>query len=171
MCVTPPGECRPPTAAEPSTTSAGAENVSLLGSAAVGDSSRESHIHRRNGCNPGRQHRSRMTFLRRAVGAGFVALVLCVVVASPVVAAPHVVALAATLTDVLNNIRNWLVGLLATLATVFFTVGGVRYLAADGDPGEVGKAKQAFKSAGLGYALAALAPVLVEVLKGIVGAE
>lgn len=171
MCVTPPGECRPPTAAEPSTKSPDAETESLTGSAAVGDSARGSHIHRRNARIRERQCRSRTIFLGHAVGAGFVALVLCVAVASPVAAAPHVVALAATLTDVLNNIRNWLVGLLATLATVFFTVGGVRYLAADGDPGEVGKAKQAFKSAGLGYALAALAPVLVEVLKGIVGAE
>jgi succinate dehydrogenase/fumarate reductase cytochrome b subunit len=103
--------------------------------------------------------------------AGFVALVMCVAVAAPAAAAPQVVALAASLTDVLDNIRNWLVGLLASLATVFFTVGGVRYLAADGDPGEIGKAKQAFKSAALGYGLAALAPILVEILKGIVGAE
>lgn len=68
-----------------------------------------------------------------------------------------------------TNIRNWLVGILASLATVFLTIGGVRYLMAGGDPGEVEKAKQAFKSAGWGYGLAALAPVIVEILKGIVG--
>jgi hypothetical protein len=70
---------------------------------------------------------------------------------------------------VFTNIRNWLVGILAGLATVFLTIGGVRYLMASGDPGEVEKAKQAFKSAGWGYGLAALAPVIVEILKGIVG--
>jgi chloramphenicol 3-O-phosphotransferase len=74
-----------------------------------------------------------------------------------------------SVSDVFTNIRNWLVGILAGLATVFLTIGGVRYLMASGDPGEVEKAKQAFKSAGWGYGLAALAPVVVEILKGIVG--
>lgn len=74
-----------------------------------------------------------------------------------------------TVSGVFANIRNWLIGILAGLATVFLTIGGVRYLLAGGDPGEVEKAKQAFKSAGWGYGLAALAPVIVEILKGIVG--
>jgi hypothetical protein len=82
----------------------------------------------------------------------------------------QVVALAATLTDVLTNIRNWVMGILAAIATVFLTWGGVRYLFAGGDPGEVEKAKSALKSAGIGYALAALAPLIVAVLQGIVGA-
>jgi hypothetical protein len=81
-----------------------------------------------------------------------------------------VVALADSVSTVFTNIRNWLIGILAGLATVFLTVGGVRYLMASGDPGEVEKAKQAFRSAGWGYALAALAPLVVGILKGIVGA-
>ncbi len=84
--------------------------------------------------------------------------------------ATHVLAQARSLTQVLNNLRNWLMGILATLATVLLTVGGVRYLVAGGDPSEVEKAKQAFRSAGWGYALAALAPLLVNILQGIVGA-
>ncbi|MFD8494856.1 pilin [Amycolatopsis sp. NPDC059657] len=82
----------------------------------------------------------------------------------------QVLAFVAKVEDVFNNIRNWLVGILAGLATVFLTYGGVRYLMAGGDPGEVEKAKTAFKSAGWGYGLAALAPLVVEILKGIVGA-
>jgi len=82
----------------------------------------------------------------------------------------RVVALADSVTTVLNNVRNWIMGILAGLATVFLTIGGVRYVIAAGDPGEVEKAKTAFKSAGWGYGLAALAPMVVEVLKGIVGA-
>jgi hypothetical protein len=82
----------------------------------------------------------------------------------------QVVALAATFTDVLNNIRNWILGMLAGLATVFMTIGGVRYLFASGDPGEIEKAKTCFKTAGIGYGLAALAPLVVDVLKQIVGA-
>lgn len=82
----------------------------------------------------------------------------------------QVIALAGSVQDVLNNIRNWIMGILALLATVFLTIGGLRYVLAAGDPGEVEKAKTAFKSAGIGYALAALAPLVVTVLQGIVGA-
>lgn len=82
----------------------------------------------------------------------------------------HVLALAGTLDDVLNNIRNWIMGILAGIATVFLSIGGVRYVMAAGDPGEVEKAKTAFKSAAWGYGLAALAPLVVTALKGIVGA-
>ncbi|MEU3767928.1 pilin [Amycolatopsis keratiniphila] len=81
----------------------------------------------------------------------------------------HHVALAATVDQVLNNIRNWLMGILAGVAVVFITIGGLRYLMASGDPGEIEKAKGAFKAAGIGFGLAALAPLVVEILKGIVG--
>ena len=73
------------------------------------------------------------------------------------------------LTTVIGNATGWLVGILAAVATLFLTVGGVRYLMAGGDPGEMEKAKTAFRSAGLGYALAALAPVVVAILKSILG--
>jgi cyanate permease len=81
-----------------------------------------------------------------------------------------VVALAQSVGQVLDNLRNWLMGILAGLATVFATLGGIRYVMAGGDPGEVERAKTAFRSAGIGYGLAALAPLLVAVLKQIVGA-
>lgn len=81
-----------------------------------------------------------------------------------------VLAVAGSVDEVLTNMRNWLMGILAGLATVFLTIGGVRRVFGSGDPGEQEKAKQAFKSAGIGYALAALAPLVVSVLKGIVGA-
>lgn len=84
--------------------------------------------------------------------------------------AVQVVALAGSVTAVLDNVRTWIMGILAGLATVFLSIGGVRYLMASGDPGEVEKAKTAFKSAGFGYGLAALAPLVVQILKGIVGA-
>lgn len=80
------------------------------------------------------------------------------------------VALAGSVADVLNNIRNWIMGILAGLATVFLSIGGVRRLTAGGNPGEHEKSKDAFKSAAWGYGLAALAPLVVEILKGIVGA-
>ncbi|OXM60941.1 pilin [Amycolatopsis vastitatis] len=79
------------------------------------------------------------------------------------------VALAQTVDQVLSNIRNWIMGILAGIALVFFTIGGLRYLMANGNPGEVEKAKEAFKASGIGFGLAALAPLVVEILKTIVG--
>ncbi len=81
-----------------------------------------------------------------------------------------VLAIAGSVDEVLTNIRNWLMGILAALATVFLTIGGVRRVFGGGDPGEQEKSKEAFKASGIGYALAALAPLVVTVLKGIVGA-
>jgi hypothetical protein len=102
-----------------------------------------------------------------------VAVVAVSALAVPVASAAEpsqVLAIADSVDTVLNNIRNWIMGILTGLATVFLSVGGVRYVMAGGDPGEVEKAKSAFKSAGYGYGLAALAPLVVEILKGIVGA-
>jgi hypothetical protein len=82
----------------------------------------------------------------------------------------HVVLAAASLDQVIGNVRAWLVGLLAALATTFLTIGGVKYLIASGEPGEVEKAKHALKSAAVGYALAVMAPGLVSILQHIVGA-
>ncbi len=58
-----------------------------------------------------------------------------------------------SLNQVLDAATAWLVGLLASLATLFLTVGGIRYMA----------------GATVGYALAALAPLAVRILKQIVG--
>jgi hypothetical protein len=80
----------------------------------------------------------------------------------PVMAAP------ASLEEVIGRLRTLIVGLLAAVATLYLTIGGVRYLTANGDPGSIGRAKDAFKHAAFGYALAALAPLLVSVLQQIV---
>jgi hypothetical protein len=132
----------------------------------------------RSASAPGSRRRRRRAFT--VVIAAVIALAALVVAGTPdamaatpggaALGAVRVVALAGSVDDVLNNIRNWIMGILALLATVFLTIGGVRYVMAAGDPGEVAKAKIAFKSAAIGYALAALAPLVVTVLKGIVGA-
>ncbi|GAA5102941.1 pilin [Haloechinothrix salitolerans] len=113
--------------------------------------------------------------LRRRIGRILIitALVTAGLLATAAVAsaeAVQVVALARSINEILRNIRSWLMGILALLATVFLTIGGVRYVLANGDPSEIERAKQSFKSAGFGYALAALAPLVVEILRGIVGA-
>ncbi len=70
---------------------------------------------------------------------------------------------------ILDNLRNLLVGLLLGLAVASLTYAGVRYLIAAGDPTAVERAKGAVRSALVGFALALLAPVLVGIVKGIIG--
>ncbi|QBS41336.1 pilin [Nocardia sp. CS682] len=108
--------------------------------------------------------------LRRIAGVMIVGGVVLGGVAASAAAQPvSVLAIASSFDEVLNNLRNWIVGILAALATVALTVGGARYLICSGDPGEVEKAKFALRAAMIGYCLALLAPVIVSVLKSIVG--
>lgn len=107
------------------------------------------------------------TRLFRPLAAIVVTAAVVLLVASPPVFAAG--GGAPSLTGVIDNLRNWLVGLLAALATLFLTIGGLRYLTAGGDPGQVEKAKTALKSAATGYVLAVLAPLLVSILASVVG--
>src|SRR6266511_4079257 len=66
----------------------------------------------------------------------------------------------ADLPTVINNMTVWITG----------TIGGARYLMAGGDPAEVERAKGSLKSAGIGYGLALLAPIILTILKNILGA-
>ncbi len=89
--------------------------------------------------------------------------------ASPAYAAEPQILAANDLPTIITNITTWIVGLLIGVATLFLTIGGLRYLAAGGDPTEIEKAKSAFKSALIGYALAVLAPILLAVVQGWIG--
>ncbi|TDB97253.1 hypothetical protein E1091_08650 [Micromonospora fluostatini] len=70
---------------------------------------------------------------------------------------------------VIGNLQAWLMGILSALATLFLVLAGVYWATAGGDPAQVDKAKGALRNALLGYALAVLAPVLLQVVRGIVG--
>lgn len=113
------------------------------------------------------QHRPRR-LAATVLAASAVIVALCAA-ASPAGAAPVVLAVAGSLNEVCDRLRNWLVAILATIATTYLTVGGVRYVLSGGDAGEVERAKSAVRSAMIGYALAILAPVVVSVLKSLVG--
>src|SRR5688500_13020127 len=90
--------------------------------------------------------------------------------ASAASAADPVPLAAADLPTVINNMTVWITGIIAAVATLFLTIGGARYLMAGGDPSEVEQAKGALRSAGVGYGLALLAPVILTILKNILGA-
>jgi hypothetical protein len=70
---------------------------------------------------------------------------------------------------VIGNLQGWIMGILFAVATLFLVLAGVYWSTAGGDTAQVDKAKGAFKNALIGYGLAVLAPVLLQILKGIVG--
>ncbi|GAA3730877.1 hypothetical protein HDA32_005597 [Spinactinospora alkalitolerans] len=72
------------------------------------------------------------------------------------------------LSAVVERLRNVIVSLAMALATLFLTVGGLRWMLAGGDSGEIDAAKRALKGAGIGYAIALLATVLMTVLNYVV---
>lgn len=74
-----------------------------------------------------------------------------------------------SLPQVVANLQAWVMGILAAVATLFLVLAGVYWATAGGDPAQVDKAKGALKNALVGYGLAVLAPVLLQVVKGIVG--
>lgn len=114
--------------------------------------------------------RPRLSAARTVVTVTAATIAVLAGAAAPALADPSTTVLAAdSIPTVINNIQNWLIGILAALATLFFVIGGVRYVMSGGNPGEVEKAKTAFKSAALGYCLAILAPVVVTILQSIVG--
>jgi fumarate reductase subunit D len=127
--------------------------------------------------SPAHPRRCAAAHHRRRAGRGRRGLVALTAIAAAVVvlvvglAGP---ALAQTtdpaLEQVIGRLRAVLVGLLVGLATLFLTVGGLRYLFAGGDPSQVEKAKVTLRSAAIGYGLAALAPALMRLLRFIVGA-
>jgi hypothetical protein len=72
---------------------------------------------------------------RKLFAFGLVAvgtIVFFVVAAAPAMAQAEAPSLAA----VIDRLRNLLVGVLAAAATLFLTIGGLRYMAAGGDPGQ-----------------------------------
>jgi hypothetical protein len=103
----------------------------------------------------------------RAVPIGAAALILFAPAAAH--ADPGAVTVAAnSLPQVVANLQDWIMGILAAVATLFLVLAGVYWATAGGDPAQVDKAKGALKNALVGYGLAVLAPVLLQVVHGIV---
>ena len=109
--------------------------------------------------------------LTRAAVTGLAASLAVAVAAAPGWASDPGAPLAINdLPTVISNLTKWVTGIIAAVATLFLTIGGARYLMAGGDPSEVERAKGSLKSAGIGYAIALLAPVILTILQKILGA-
>ncbi|WP_018352011.1 pilin [Longispora albida] len=73
------------------------------------------------------------------------------------------------LPGVISSIQTWVLGILGAIVTLFIVYGGVLWATAGGDPSQVERAKGAFRNALVGFAIAILAPVFLQVVKGFVG--
>jgi hypothetical protein len=106
--------------------------------------------------------RPRLSLALRAVVLALLAeLIFAILVPAPAYAADG------DLTSVIDSIRLWVAGILAALATLYLTIGGVRYLMANGSPRAMEEGKNAIRSALIGYTLAALAPLFVSIVRRV----
>ncbi len=115
-----------------------------------------------------RKPHSRNT-IRRAATILALAAAALTTAATPAVAAETTPLAVNDLPTVIGNLTTWITGIIAAVATLFLTIGGAQYLMAGGDPAQVERAKGSLKSAGIGYGLALLAPVILTILKNILG--
>lgn len=127
---------------------------------------RPRHVRRRGRHRRLSPHRARRLRLAAAGAVVFVAAAAVVVVAAGPVWAqpPQQPPEPNDLEQVVENLRWWIMGIIATVATLFLVVGGLRYITAGGDPSQIEQAKGNLKSALLGYGLAVLAPVFMTIL-------
>ncbi|GAA4262769.1 pilin [Dactylosporangium darangshiense] len=107
--------------------------------------------------------------IRRAATIAAATIPALAVAATPAWAADSIPLAVYDLPTVIGNLTSWITGIIAAVATLFLTIGGAQYLMAGGDPAQVERAKGALKSAGIGYALAVLAPIILAVLQKILG--
>ncbi len=96
-------------------------------------------------------------------------VVLCVPAAAYATTGGVPVGAVKTLPQVIAGLQAWVMGILAALASLYLALAGVYYLTAGGDPAQVDRARGALRNALVGYGLAVLAPVLLSVVKSIVG--
>ncbi|WP_412538701.1 pilin [Longispora sp. K20-0274] len=107
------------------------------------------------------------TAILTATATAVAVVVPAVAFADP--AAPVILAAPTDLPGVISNIQTWILGILGAIVTLFLVYGGVLWATAGGDPSQVERAKGAFKNALVGFAIAILAPVFLEIVKGFVG--
>lgn len=112
----------------------------------------------------GRRLNRTVRLLTTATAVTAVAVLTCTDTARATSTDPHMVVLAApaSIAQVIDNIRVWLLGILAAWATLCLTVGFLRWTS--GEPGEVERGKLAFRSAAIGYAGALLTPLILTIV-------
>ncbi len=74
----------------------------------------------------------------------------------------------AELRQVVNRIRMVIIALASALGTLFLTIAAVRWLTANGEVGAIDGAKRALTGTAVGYGIAILATVLMDIVEWVV---
>lgn len=73
--------------------------------------------------------------------------------------------------ELIQNVVNFLIGLATSLALLAVIIGGFRYMTAGSNPELLGKAKDVFKYAGMGFALVIGGWLIINVLLTVLGRD
>ncbi|TQS42821.1 hypothetical protein [Cryptosporangium phraense] len=73
-----------------------------------------------------------------------------------------------SLPEVISSLQLWVLGIIGSIATLYAVLAAVYLTTAGGSPEQEIKGKTALRNALVGYALAILAPVLLQIAKSIV---
>jgi hypothetical protein len=76
-----------------------------------------------------------------------------------------------TLFGIVENIMNWLLGIVGILGVIGFAIAGVLYLTAAGDDDRIATAKKAMLYAIVGVIVALIGLVAIRAIRGILGAQ
>lgn len=131
--------------------------------------SRDPNSHPRTGLPARTRYRLIRRAGRIAVHTAIVLLIVSVPAAAYADPGQPIYLAANSLPVVVANLRSWMMGILAAVATLFLVLAGVYWVTAGGDPAQVDKAKSTLKNALVGYGLAVLAPILLQIVQGVVG--
>ena len=71
--------------------------------------------------------------------------------------------------DIIQNIMNWLLGLVAIVGVIGFAISGILYLTAAGDEDRIGTAKKAMMYSIIGVIVALLGLVILKAASSMLG--
>jgi hypothetical protein len=74
-----------------------------------------------------------------------------------------------TVTDIIKNIMNWILGIVGVLGVIGFAIAGVLYLTAAGDETKIDKAKQAMTYSIIGVIVALVGLVVIRAASSMLG--
>ncbi|MFC1623221.1 hypothetical protein ACFL2R_01955 [Patescibacteria group bacterium] len=76
-----------------------------------------------------------------------------------------------SITEIITNIMQWLLGLVGLFGVIGFAIAGILYLTAAGDEDRIGKAKNAMLWSIIGVVVALLGVVIITAVNSMLGGE
>jgi len=87
--------------------------------------------------------------------------------ALPAFAAPELAIMGKSVVDILNDLINWLVTVVAILAILMMAVGGIAYISSEGDSQRAGFAKKIISYALLGLIMVGISYAIIALIEEI----